>query len=129
MSRLDEAVAEIGKRYRCVIGTACAFSPTMEEYVVIKGDGLATAAEAIAALSAAIATYCDGKVGTLYWRVVPEIEMRDGAWKYYARLLVTDKPPLTWELWHGDDDREPMMSRAEWSRRYFPPPTEAAPAA
>lgn len=43
--------------------------------------------------------YAEGKEGTLYWRVPPEIAYGEKQQKfaYYMRLLISSKPPITKE--------------------------------
>ncbi len=57
-------------------------------------DGFGTLDEASAGAKAAFKGYAEGKSGTLYWRVVPEIAKDQNRRKfaYYMRLLISDKP-------------------------------------
>lgn len=51
--------------------------------------------DAVAQMRRAFDDYADGKCGTLYWRVKPEVEFYKGrGWMFYLRLLISDKPPL-----------------------------------
>jgi hypothetical protein len=57
-------------------------------------DGFATAEAAREAAQVAFDTYAEGKSGTLYWRVPPEIAFgpKRRKYAYYLRLLISDKP-------------------------------------
>lgn len=72
------------------------FSCTGEPYIVLQGGGYNSSAEsARMAAQKAFDKYAEGKSGTLYWRVVPEIGMhRNGYYVYYLRLLISEKPPI-----------------------------------
>jgi hypothetical protein len=35
--------------------------------------------------------YAEGKTGTLFWRVYPEIAACEGEWRAYMRLLISNK--------------------------------------
>ncbi len=57
-------------------------------------EGFATAEQARLAAQAAFDKYAEGKSGTLYWRVPPEIAYgaKQKKFAYYLRLLISDKP-------------------------------------
>lgn len=38
--------------------------------------------------------YAKDKTGMLYWRSPPVLEMWDGKWHVYSRLVISDKPPI-----------------------------------
>ncbi len=59
-------------------------------------EGFETAEKAREAAQAHFDKYAEGKSGTLYWRVTPEIAFSQNRRKfaYYLRLLISDKPSL-----------------------------------
>lgn len=74
-----------------------ATSPTGERFVeLINPDMRLLPSEEDIYLSA-LATfrkYAEGKGGTIYWRTYPEVEQQSQGWKFYMRVLVSDKPAL-----------------------------------
>jgi hypothetical protein len=126
---LDEARRQFESRFEVwhEIGDH-SLSPTGEPYVEVCSGGVKGDAERIAAVGTSEAAaiklwlqaaneYADGKTGTLYWRVVPEIdsinvtlegydsdhgltdELRDAYykrknWIAYSRFLISDKPRI-----------------------------------
>jgi hypothetical protein len=95
-------------RFRCVempsalLRTSTAHPPgtavTLEPFTQLTStDWASSRDEVIAAARAAFDAYAKDKVGTLYWRVPPEIaEGKDfatgqGGWRFYMRLLISDK--------------------------------------
>lgn len=115
------------RRFMCVVGFPMAISQTGEEYVSVTHDGERTlnlepdlvilrpegcfhGEEAFARLAMAIAVYCEGRAGTLYWRVRPEITQHgNGRWDAYARLLISDKPIL----WRSIEEYEAHSRAAQ----------------
>lgn len=100
---LDDLVAELSQRFEIVDGTPAALSQTGEQYHEFNGhsrpsaegvDGVGAPSEdgAVRLLREGILHYADGKAGTLYWRIRPEVSISRGKWHCYARLLISDKP-------------------------------------
>jgi hypothetical protein len=70
-------------------------SPTGERYTEITQKNFATIAGCIRAARDAFDAYAEGKSGTLYYRVMPELAGKSeyyGPWAFYMRLLISDKP-------------------------------------
>jgi hypothetical protein len=64
-----------------------------EPYVVVADHQWHPTREAV--IEAAMRTfdaYASGKKGKLYWRVRPEIDQQKQGWRFYMRLLISDKP-------------------------------------
>lgn len=63
------------------------------------GEGYATAQQAREAAQVDFDKYAEGKSGTLYWHVTPEIAFnaKQRKFAYYLRLLISDKPQITKE--------------------------------
>lgn len=57
-------------------------------------DGLGTIDQARKSAESAFQKYAEGKSGTLYWRIPPEIAWgaKRQRFAYYMRLLISDKP-------------------------------------
>lgn len=77
-------------------------SVTGEPYVELAlswSDGYPTPTIARQAAITVFNQYAEGKEGTLYWRVPPEIAYGEKQQKfaYYMRLLISSKPPITKE--------------------------------
>lgn len=95
---LREARERLERRFKPYthIGDS-AYSPTDEEYVVLtSGNWYPLATTAIEAWEREIDEYAKSKSGTLYWRVVPELnrDHRMMTWHVYSRLLISDKPAI-----------------------------------
>src|SRR5262245_26320789 len=102
---LDEAVAKIELRWPAHpdLGDN-ARSATGEEYVVITSGGVCkegasfkffpTEAEAIDRWLASVLAYGEGKTGTLYYRVEPELAGDQEGYTVYSRLLISDRPQV-----------------------------------
>jgi hypothetical protein len=69
-------------------------SITGQSYSQFSIGGYLTAEEARVGAQECFDKYADGKSGTLYWRVAPEIAYhpRHKAYAFYMRLLISDKP-------------------------------------
>lgn len=72
-------------------------SVTGEKYTELTcrwSEGSPTAKQAREAAQTEFDEYASGKVGTLYWRVPPEIAfgVKQRLFAYYMRLLISDKP-------------------------------------
>jgi hypothetical protein len=67
---------------------------TFTELCIAWPSGFATIEQAAEAAMAAFRKYAEGKSGTLYWRIVPEIAYgaKQKKFAYYMRLLISDKP-------------------------------------
>lgn len=102
---LDEAIKLVESRF--IVGPAGNYSeaPTGEPYVTIVGGGIKEEGElfpcyflseafAIQFWLDAVNKYSEGKSGTLYWRVKPEMMGRKKVWLIYSRLLISDKPQI-----------------------------------
>jgi len=67
-------------------------SPTNEPYVVLTGGGwFETIAQAADDARAKFDSYAVDQVGTLYWRIRPEFELTKKGWRFYMRLLISNK--------------------------------------
>lgn len=69
-------------------------APTGEPYTELPAKEWYPSREAaLDAAKAAFDEYAEGKTGTLFWRVKPELgqDYKNG-WKFYMRLLISDKP-------------------------------------
>jgi hypothetical protein len=81
------------------------YSVTGEEHIKLgcRGqDGFETPQEAHISAKSEFDKYTDGKTGTLYWRIYPEISgwllpgrERRRVYAYYLRFLISDKPKVT----------------------------------
>lgn len=97
---IDEAIllrAYIESRWPVGAATRMYLSVTGEEYTVLScpwQDGFPSAMVARMAAQEDFDKYALDKKGTLYWRIVPEIEfsLRHEKYGYYLRLLISDKP-------------------------------------
>lgn len=60
-------------------------------------EGYGSIEEAAVSAMAAFQKYAEGKSGTLYWRIPPEIAYgpKQKKFAYYMRLLISEKPPIT----------------------------------
>lgn len=69
---------------------------TFTELCVSWHDGFATIELAGEAAMASFQKHANGKSGTLYWRVPPEIAWgsKQKKFAYYMRLLISDKPRI-----------------------------------
>lgn len=67
---------------------------TFTELCVMWSDGALTIDGAGEAAEAHFQKYAQGKSGTLYWRIPPEIAYgaKQRKFAYYMRLLISDKP-------------------------------------
>jgi hypothetical protein len=71
-------------------------APTGEPYREIYSKGWAISeAQAFEDARVAFHDYAKDRPGKLYWRVRPEIAEGKGGWKYYMRLLISEKPDLS----------------------------------
>ena len=141
-AQLAAAIRNIAQRFRCVEGPPSAWAPTFEPYEAIITGGIHAegtepsvycrrAEDAVRYWLADFWRYAARKTGTLYWRAMPAIEScsihldRSAQFRMvvfepietfsvYARLLISDKPVLSWEDWPF----EPVMPAAEWQARY-----------
>lgn len=73
------------------------FSVTHEKHTELCctwADSYPTPAQARGAAEDAFNKYAEGRTGTLYWRVIPEIafDHKRRRYAYYMRLLISDKP-------------------------------------
>lgn len=103
----------LANRFMCVRGLPMVFAQTGEKYVQFSHEGRIpedkpmgwynrrrttcfSAEHAIIALSMHIAEYCLDRQGSLYWRIMPEVDKPNpqSGWDSYARLLVSDKPVI-----------------------------------
>lgn len=75
-------------------------SVTGEAYQEIVTRGAPDEATAIEAGHNAFRAYAEGKSGSLYWRIEPEIAQRQDGWATYMRCLISDQPPIS----QVDDD-------------------------
>ena len=132
---LDEAVAEIEGKFRCVQGLRCAFSPTYEEYTTIcsggrKIEGKPTQLyrsenEAVDKWLATFKAHYWLRSGTLYWRAGPEMhespdKRRKAKWTVFSRVLITEKPVLAWEDWFKNHPPADIwVSKENWDRGVF----------
>lgn len=95
-----EAVrADCEARFPVGASTLRRLSVTGEPYVELAhqwADGYPTAAAAREAARAAFGKYAEGKEGTLYWRIQPDIAYGEKQRKfaYYMRLLISSKLPV-----------------------------------
>lgn len=75
-----------------------AHAPTGEPYVEITGQSRigpwGTPEGAYDGALAAFRAYAGRKVGTIYWRVTPEIADREYGWSFYMRVLISNKPVI-----------------------------------
>jgi hypothetical protein len=102
-SRYEYSAKELELRSECehgfnigLMGRA-ATSPTGEPYVELINTRMLPAISEQAAYDQALDTfrsYAEGKSGVLYWRVCPEIAQAPSGWKFYMRMLISDKPVL-----------------------------------
>lgn len=69
---------------------------TYTELAVRWSEGSETAEKAREAAQVSFDKYASDKIGTLYWRVQPEIVfgIKQRLFAYYMRLLISDKPPI-----------------------------------
>lgn len=83
-------LGERSNRMRSVTGE------TFTELCVSWPEGFGTIDQAAEAAMAAFQKYAEGKSGTLYWRVPPEIAWgaKQKKFAYYMRLLISDKPRI-----------------------------------
>ena len=95
MTEIEKAIAKFESRYAVVDCMPSSRSPTGERYREFVTPPRDTVGETVVDMVAAAETYAANKVGgTLYWRVRPEIAERNGLFRGYLRLLITDKPPI-----------------------------------
>lgn len=74
-------------------GLSGRLSQTGLPYYALKTMWCISEEQAIDALETLLKIYAHDKIGTLYWRKVPEIQCWDnGQYRGYARLLITDEP-------------------------------------
>ena len=69
-------------------------APTGERYRELVNPAMKGVASEQEVYELALATFrkhVAGKTGTIYWRVVPEIARDNKGWKFYMRVLVSDK--------------------------------------
>ena len=85
----------IARRNGLSIGppSVTALAPTGEPHQELSVEA-PTEQEAWDALRAAFLAHIEGKRGAVYWRRKPEVTEKDGRWRGYARLTVSDKPML-----------------------------------
>lgn len=103
MSGYEYSPKELELRAECERGFGVggrggkAVSPTGELYVELINPNMLHAANGQAVFDLAVETfrkYAEGRSGTLYWRVWPEIKNTPSGWEFYMRVLVSDKPAL-----------------------------------
>lgn len=128
---IDELIADIEARHRCVDGFKMSVCQTGERYTVVRSHGIQTEGvpmpmplydtpeEAVSALHGHLGTYLYGRNGTLYWRMRPYVEHYDAerankklglrahpaGWSARCRLCVSDKPVI-WATQEEYDARE-----------------------
>ena len=77
-------------------------APTGETFVEFapdarRGDGprihvFSTMNEAFSAARIAFDKYAESRSGYVYWRIMPEARLYPDGWRFYMRLLISDKP-------------------------------------
>lgn len=69
-----------------------ATTPFGDPYIEISGKAWYPTRDAvIQAATKAFDEYAEGKTGKVYWRVRPEIEQGKRGWRFYMRLVISDK--------------------------------------
>lgn len=126
MDALDELVAYIESRHRCIEGLPTFRCQTGEPYVLVgiptqpdasqpagtiapigRGRWSASAPAALLTARTAYNQYAHGRRGTLYWRTKPQMRMRlNRLWCVYMRLLISEAPAIEAEAaacdaWHA----------------------------
>lgn len=83
-------------------------SPTGENFrqLVLPGlDWSRSEDEVYEAALDAFHQYSKARAGTLYWRVYPEIAHDPRGWRFYMRLLISNKPLKTQALANAEELR------------------------
>lgn len=69
-------------------------SATDEPYIVLSG-GFGPLPQILESAKSQFDAYASERKGVLYWRVRPEFEENKMGWRFYMRLLISDKSPET----------------------------------
>ncbi len=85
---LRQAIAGLEARFKAGAPGRSAVAPTGELYVAVTSHGQQDDRGIVRWLGL---RYAAGKRGTLYWRIVPEIDSDVHGFRIYSRLLISNK--------------------------------------